>query len=100
MRSTESTSGPTSSYEFGRATPPVTTIFTWGRTASSLAMLIALVTTVSAIPPPAGSGRTASSLATSEVVVPPLIPTVEPEGISSAAAFAMRCFSSALRAAL
>ena len=37
---------PTSSYDCGRATPPVTITFTFGRIASSAAMLSALVTTV------------------------------------------------------
>ena len=45
--STSVASGPVSSYEAGRATPPVTTSFTWRRTTSSLAMFSALVTTVS-----------------------------------------------------
>ncbi len=37
-----------SSYDCGRAAPPVTTILIWRRTASSHAMLSALVTTVTA----------------------------------------------------
>ena len=71
-------SGPTSSYDWGRITPPVTTIFMRDRTTSSLAMLSALVTMVScgpSAPTPDRSGRAASARATSVVVVPPVSPT-------------------------
>ena len=51
--STPVASGPVSSYDCGLATPPVTTILMCCRTASSVAMLSALVTTVTA----GGRGR-------------------------------------------
>ena len=44
---TTSACGPTSSYDSLRAVPPVTTSLRLGRTASSAAMLSALVTMVS-----------------------------------------------------
>ena len=47
--SAASANGPTSSYDSARATPPVTTSFRFGRTASSDAMLSELVTTVSRV---------------------------------------------------
>ncbi len=67
---------PVSSYDCGRATPPVTTILMCCRTASSVAMFSAFVTTVSAGAPVtvARSARTARALATSVVVVPPFRP--------------------------
>jgi hypothetical protein len=99
--STPSAGGPTSSYDCGRATPPVGTILNWGRTASSLAMLSALVTTVSAGEPETRSPRTARARATSVVVVPPAVsPTASPGTTRSATALAIRCFSEACRAVL
>ena len=73
-------SGPTSSNDCGRTTPPATTIFIRERTSSSLAMFSALVTTVSWAPSPLvfRSGRTARARATSVIVVPPLRPTTVP----------------------
>ena len=65
----------------------MTISFRFGRTASSTAMLSALVTTVR-------SWRVASARATSVVVVPPVSPTDVPSSTSSAAARAIRCFSS------
>ncbi len=94
-------SGPLSSNDCGRATPPVTTIFTCGRTASSLAMLSALVTTVSpGSSDPFSSGRTASARAISVVVVPPFSPTTPPRATSAAAPRPIRTFSGACRAVL
>ncbi|CAM5277064.1 hypothetical protein SPURM210S_02850 [Streptomyces purpurascens] len=98
--STPSASGPTSSYDWARATPPVSTILNWGRTASSLAMFSAFVTMVSAGDPDVRSPRTARARATSVVVVPPVSPTASPGTTRSATAFAMRCFSEACRAVL
>ena len=65
------------------------------RTASSVAMLSALVTTVTAgeAEPAFRSARVASARATSVVVVPPLSPAIWPVRTSPAAAAAMRCFS-------
>lgn len=59
--STPSASGPTGSYDWARATPPVTTISNCGRTASSSAMSSASVTTVGAGDPDARSPRTAGA---------------------------------------
>ncbi len=98
--STPSASGPTSSNDWGRATPPVTTILNWGRTASSPAMFSAFVTIVSAGVPVVRSPRAVSARATSVVVVPPVRPTASPGVTSSATALAMRCFSEARRAVL
>ena len=86
-----SASGPTSSYDSGRATPPVTTSFRLGRTASSDAMLSELVTTVR-------PRRSDSARAASVVVVPPVMPTAAPSGTRSAAARAIRAFCSWWRA--
>ena len=95
-------SGPTSSNDCGRTTPPVTTIFILERTSSSFAMFSALVTTVSCAPSGVApsSGRIASARATSVVVVPPLIATTMPGDTSAAAAAPMRCFSAECLAVL
>ena len=54
--STPSASGPMSSYDCGRATPPVTTILNCGRTASSWAIRSQVT-----VPPAAGSGASCGS---------------------------------------
>ena len=72
---------------------PGTTSFRFERTASSEAMLRALVTTVS-------PGVSPSARATSVEVVPPVSPTVEPSSTHAAAAAAIRRFSSWWRATL
>ena len=63
--STSSASGPTSSNDAARATPPVTTRLMSERTASSAAMLIAFVTIVRSL-------RCSSARPTSVVVEPPV----------------------------
>ena len=90
-----------SSKDCGRSTPPMTTIFIRGRTASSLAMLRALVTTVSAASDerwsPLRSTRVAISRATSVFVVPPFRPITDPVSTNWAAAAAIRRFWSGCR---
>ena len=83
-----SASGPTSSWDSGRAEPPQTTRPICGRSANSDAMLMALVTTFR-------PDMVARTRATSVVVVPPLKATdATPSVTSAAAAFAIRRFSS------
>ena len=71
------------------ALPPTTTSRTFGRAINSAAMLSALVTTVR-------SRRSASALATSVVVVPPVMPTTSPSATSLAAASPIARFSRAV----
>ncbi len=81
----------------------MTTIFMRDRTISSLAILSALVTTVSWGPSalvPERSGREASARATSVVVVPPVSPTTMAGSTRPAAAVPIRCFSGACLADL
>src|SRR5580704_15461590 len=84
---TREANGPISSYDWPRVTPPVTTILMCCLTASSLAMFIAFVTTVTAgaAVPSARSGRVARARATSLVVVPPFSATAAPGSTSAAA---------------
>ena len=71
------------------------------RTASSVAMFSALVTTVITGGGPAvRSDRVASARATSVVVVPPFSPATSPGRTSPAATAAMRCFSVGCRSVL
>src|SRR5512138_605482 len=87
-------SGPESSYDSGRATPPSDTHRMKGRSTISVAMLSALVTTVIAgrSDDVARSDRAASRRAVALVVVPPLKPTTDPSTARSAAAAATRSF--------
>jgi hypothetical protein len=84
------------------ATPPVITIRTCGRTASSLAMFTALVTIVIAGWPSAGAIAALAEIAraTSVAVVPPVSPTMLPRGSNAAVASPIRCFSDVWRDAL
>ena len=75
---------------------------TAGRSTISVAMLRALVTTVTAgrSPLAAISGRLASWRATALVVVPPLRPTTVPGSTRSAAATAICCLAPSCEALL
>src|SRR5215207_248769 len=90
--STIDASGPESSYDSGRATPPRDTHRTKGRNTISVAILSAFVTIVIAgrSEEVARSDRAASRRAVALVVVPPLKPTTDPAAARSAAPAATR----------
>lgn len=74
--------------------PPVVRVLMFGRTAKSCAMCNALVTTVSAGPPPwLNSGRVASPRPTFRMGVPPLSPTTVPRWTNRTAVVPIRSVS-------